>query len=234
MNAASPNGVTVVLVHGAWADGSSWARVIPHLLDKNIAVVAIQNPTSSLADDVAATERAMASIKGPIVLVGHSWGGTVITEAGNDPKVKGLVYVAALAPGAGESTGDLVSSHPAPPALGKIQDDGRGYLKLSPEAWIEDVANDLPASEVRILATVQPPLPTSTFGDKITKAAWQTRPSWYVVATDDRAVSVELQAELAKRLKAKTTELKASHLLILSRHREVADVIIDAVKSVTA
>ncbi len=121
---ASPTMPTVVLVHGAWADGSSWQRVIPLLLAADVPVVAVQNPTTSLADDVAATARTLATVAGPVVLVGHSWGGAVITQAGNDPKVKALVYVAAFAPKAGETVGDQVGRHEAPPALGKIIDDG--------------------------------------------------------------------------------------------------------------
>jgi pimeloyl-ACP methyl ester carboxylesterase len=188
---------TVVLVHGAWADGSSWRLVTRQLLERNVPVVAVQNPTSSLVDDVAATRIALNAVNGPVVLVGHSRGGAVITEAGNDPKVKALVYVAAFAPKAGESVGDLVSAHPSPPGLSQIANDGAGFLKLSPEGWVHDVAQDLPEDEARVLAVVQPPLPTSTFGEKITEAAWTTRPNWYVVSTEDRVVSVELERELA-------------------------------------
>jgi pimeloyl-ACP methyl ester carboxylesterase len=172
------------------------------------------------------------SIQGDVVLVGHSWGGAVITQAGNDPKVKALVFVAALPPKVGESVGDLVGSHPSPPGLSQIVDDGHGHLKLSEAGWVNDVAQDLPEDEARVLAVLQPPLPTTTFGDMITKAAWETRPNWYIVSTDDRIVSVELERELAFRLKAKTTELKASHLSILSQPQAVADVILDAVRTV--
>ena len=225
---------TVVLVHGAWADASSWRRVIPHLLAKGIPVVAVQNPTSSLGDDVQATQRALDSIEGPIVLVGHSWGGAVITEAGNDPKVKALVYVAAFAPKVGQSVGDLVGAYESPPALGKIRDDGAGFLSLSAQGWVEDVASDLPEDEARVLAVVQPPFPASAFGDKITEAAWSTRPTWYVVSAEDRVVSVALERELAAMMKAKTTELKAGHLSLLSMPDAVADIIIDAVNATGA
>lgn len=225
---------TVVLVHGAWADGSSWQRVIPYLLKKNIPVVAVQNPTSSLADDVAATNRALKAVDGPVVLVGHSWGGAVITEAGNDPKVKALVFVAAFAPKAGESVGDLVASHPSPPGLSQIIADGSGYLTLSVEGWIRDVGQDLPEEEARLFAVLQPPLSATTFGDKVTEAAWESRPNWYIVSTDDRIVSVELEREFAARTKAKTTELKASHLPLLSMPAAVADVILEAVAAIAA
>lgn len=226
---ASP---TVVLVHGAWADGSSWRAVIALLQQQGIPVIAVQNPTSSLADDVAATKLALAAVDGPVVLAGHSWGGTVITEAGNDPKVKALVYVAAFAPGVGESTGDQVGAHPAPPGLSGVHDDGTGHLKMSVESWITNVAQDLPEAEARILAALQPPLGLATFSDKVSRAAWADRPSWYIVSSEDRAVSVELQHELAAKLKAHTTELQASHMSLVSHAPAVADVIRQAVAAV--
>lgn len=230
-NVSSSAGPTVVLVHGAWADASSWRLVIPHLIEQGVAVVAVQNPTTSLAADVAATKQVLAAIKGPVVLVGHSWGGAVITEAGNDPKVKALVYVAAFAPKVGESVGDQVGAYAPPPGLSKIIDDGAGFLKLSEDGWVNDVAQDLPAQDARILAIVQPPLPTTTFGEKITEAAWVSRPNWYIVSADDRVVSVELERKLAATLKAKTTELAASHVSLLSMPKDVADVILDAVSA---
>ncbi len=225
---------TVVLVHGAWADGSSWQKVIPLLLKEGIPVVAVQNPTSSLADDVAATRRIINSVEGPIVLVGHSWGGAVITEAGNDPKVQALVYVAAFAPKAGETVGDQVGRYLAPPGLSQIKNDGAGYLTLSEEGWVNDVGQDLPKDEARVLAVLQPPLAASTFGEKVTEPAWLSRLTWYVVSTEDRVVSVELERELAAAMGAKTTELKASHLSLLSMPEAVTDVILDAVTAVSA
>ncbi|WP_246691025.1 alpha/beta fold hydrolase [Neorhizobium alkalisoli] len=222
---------TVVLVHGAWADGSSWRRVIPFLLDNDIPVVAVQNPTTSLSHDVAATRRILNGIEGPIVLVGHSWGGAVITEAGNDPKVKALVFVAALPPSQGQSVGDLVASYTPPPGLSHIVDDGDGFLRMGVDGWINDVGQDLPEKENRVLSVVQTPLAKGTFGDKITKAAWRAKPNWYVVSTSDRVVSVELQRELASRLDAKITELDASHLSLLSQPQQIAAVIRDAVES---
>ncbi|MDI3383546.1 alpha/beta fold hydrolase [Xenophilus aerolatus] len=223
---------TVVLVHGAWADASSWGRVIPLLQRAGVAVKAVQNPTTSLAADVAATRHALDQLDGPVVLAGHSWGGTVITEAGNDPKVKALVYVAAFAPDVGESTGDQVAAHPAPPGLSTVSADTTGSLVMSVEGFLHNVAQDLPAEEARVLAAVSPPLGASTFGDKVTQAAWQTRPNWYVLSTEDRAVSVELQHALSARLKARTTELAASHMSLLSQPQAVAEVILDAVRAV--
>ncbi|WP_416067243.1 alpha/beta fold hydrolase [Rhizobium sp. ZK1] len=220
---------TVILVHGAWADGSSWQKVIPLLLKEGVPVIAVQNPTSSLADDAAATRRIMNSVEGPIVLVGHSWGGAVITEAGTDPKVKALVYVAAFAPNAGETVGDQVGRYPAPPGLSQIKNDGAGYLTLSEEGWINDVGQDLPKEEARVLAVLQPPLAASTFGDKVTEPAWVSRRTWYIVSTQDRVVSVDLERELAAAMGAKTTELAASHLSLLSMPEAVTSVILDAV-----
>jgi pimeloyl-ACP methyl ester carboxylesterase len=224
-----PSPATVVLVHGAWADGSSWRRVIPLLLNKGVPVVAVQNPTSSLAEDVAATQRALDAINGPVVLVGHSWGGAVITQAGTDPRVKALVFVAAFAPKADESVGDQVGAHAAPPGLSRISEEGMGFLRMSVDGFVHDVAQDLPVDEARVLAAVQAPLAKTTFGEKVGAAAWTARPNWYAVSSEDRAVSVELQRELAARMKAKTTELKASHMSLLSMPEAVADIILDAV-----
>ena len=149
---------TVVLVHGAWADGSSWRRVIPLLHERGVPVVAVQNPTTSLVDDVAATRLALAAVDCPVVLVGHSWGGTVITQAGNDPKVRALVYVAVFAPNVGQSTGDQVAAHPPPPGLAGVSNDGQGHLRRSLESWIANVAQDLPESDARVLDATQTPL----------------------------------------------------------------------------
>lgn len=229
MTATVPKNATVVLVHGAWADASSWREVIPRLQREGIDVVAVQNPTTSLADDVTATRRTLDSIAGPVVLVGHSWGGTVITEAGNDPKVKALVYVAAFAPEAGQSTGDLVGDHPAPPGLGGVVPFGDGFLKMSENSWIANVAQDLPEEDARVLAAVQTPLALATFSDKVGKAAWADRPNWYIISSEDRAVSVELQRALSRRLQARSVELVASHMSLLSLPQAVADIILDAV-----
>lgn len=222
----------IVLVHGAWADGSSWQRVIPLLLDKGYKVVAVQNPTTSLADDVAAVRRTLAAIAGPVVLAGHSWGGAVITEAGTDPKVRALVYVAAFAPAAGDSVGGQVQAFDAPPALAHILDDGAGNLTLSEEGWITGVAQDLPETEARVLATLQPPLPASTFGETVTVPAWANTPSWYAISTLDRTVSVVLQRKLAAAIGATTVEVEAGHLSLLSQPEAIAALILDAAAAV--
>lgn len=228
-SAARPS---VVLVHGAWADGSSWRRVIPLLTAQNVTVHAVQNPTTSLNDDVKAVAHVLDLIDGPVVLVGHSWGGTVITQAGTDPKVAALVFVAAFAPKAGQSTGDQVGEYPAPPGLAEISPDKRGSYWMSRNGWATCVAQDLPATEVDTLHASQPPLGPSTFADKVSHAAWADLPNWYVVSTADGAVSVELQRDLAKALDARTTELEASHMSPLSQPNAVAKVILDAVAEI--
>jgi pimeloyl-ACP methyl ester carboxylesterase len=231
---AAAKAPTVVLVHGAWADGSSWGKVIPLLQAKGIRVLGVQNPLTSLADDVAATQRVLADVDGPVVLVGHSWAGTVITEAGNDPKVKALVYVAAFANKEGQSGGELVGAYPKPPALGTVWDDGHGYLRQTEQGMIDNFAPDLPRAEARTLFVTQGPLAASTFGDKVTKAAWRTVPSWYIVSANDRVIAPEMERALAAQMKAKTTVLASSHVSLLSHPKEVAAVIEEAVAAVAA
>ncbi|OQP87155.1 hypothetical protein BTR14_06940 [Rhizobium rhizosphaerae] len=226
--------VTVVLVHGAWADASSWRAVIARLQAQGVAVLAVQNPTTSLAEDVAATSRVLARIDGPVVLAGHSWGGTVITEAGADDKVKALVYVAAFAPDVGQSTGDQVGAHPAPPGLSEVSQDGFGQYWMSERGWTDCVAQDLPPEEARVLWACQPPLGASTFADAVSQAAWKDKPVWYLLCSQDRAVSTELQRELTRRLQARTTEIASSHLPLLSHPDAVAEVLLDAVATVAA
>jgi pimeloyl-ACP methyl ester carboxylesterase len=229
---AAASAPTVVLVHGAWADGSSWSKVIPLLQAKGIRVMIVQNPLTSLADDVAATQRVLAGVEGPVVLVGHSWAGTVITEAGIDPKVTALVYVAAFANKENESGGELVGAYPKPPALGTVWDDGHGYLRLTEKGMVENAAPDLPPAEARLLFVVQGPLAASTFNDRPKAIAWRSVPSWYVVSADDRAVSPRMQQERAALMKARTTVLRSSHMSLLSHPREVAAVIEEAVATV--
>jgi pimeloyl-ACP methyl ester carboxylesterase len=226
--------VTVVLVHGAWADGSSWNKVIPLLQAKGVTVLGVQNPLTSLADDVVATQRVIKNAKGPVVLVGHSWAGTVITQAGNDPKVKALVYVAAFANDEGQSGGDLVAAYPKTPALSTVEDDGQGFLRQTEAGVLENFAPDIPKADAKTLAVTQGPLAASTFGDKVTTAAWKTRPSWYVVSANDRVINPQMERDLAKKLNAKTTVLASSHVSLLSHPAEVAAVIEDAVKTVQA
>lgn len=218
----------VVLVHGAFADGSSWSKVIPLLQAKGLHVTSVAIPLTSFADDVAATKRALAAESGPVILVGHSYGGVVITEAGNDPKVAGLVYVAAFAPDAGESIPDI--SKPFPPPIGpsKAVPVGDGFLLLSPDGIENDFAQDLSKEEKAILVAVQPQTSASIFAAKPTSAAWHSKPNWYIVSSNDNMINPEHEKHMAKLLGATTTVLPASHVVMLSHPKDVAQVIVDA------
>lgn len=221
---AAPN--TVVLVHGAFADGSSWRKVIPMLEKNGIRVVAVQLPLTSLADDVAATKRAIDRIDGPITLVGHSWGGTVITEAGNVDKVKSLVYVAALANPPGTSYQDLVKPYPPAPGGAAVQVDSAGFATLSADGVMKDFAPDLkPAEQALVLAT-QGPIRGANFGEKTsTTAAWTSKASWFVVARNDRMIPVQLEMKMASDIHAQTTVVDSSHVIMLAHPQAVAAVI---------
>ena len=223
----------ILLVHGAFADGSSWAKVITILQAKGFNVTAVQNPLTSFADDVAATKRALALQKGPVILVGHSWAGVVITEAGVDPNVVGLVYVAAFAPDVDEAVGDLGKNYPPPPTFAAPIIDTQGFMSLSTEAVVKNFAWDVPAAQARVLAATQGPISTSAFGAKVSNVAWKTKPSWYIVAKKDRAIAPDEERFFAKRMKATTTELDASHVAMVSKPKEVAAVIIDAATKAT-
>ena len=221
-----PQGVkNVVIVHGAWADGSSWSKVIPLLQAKGLHVVAVQNPLTSLADDVAATRRAIALQDGPVLLVGHSYGGVVITEAGNDPKVVGLVYVAALAPSDGESVASITKPFPLAPLGSEVRADAEGFLTVTPKGIAEDFAQDLPDKEKQLLAATQSPTAAAVFEGTITTAAWKTKPSWCVIASNDRTVPPELQKAEAAAMKATSITVASSHVPMLSHPKEVADLI---------
>jgi pimeloyl-ACP methyl ester carboxylesterase len=218
----------VVLVHGAWGDGSNWSKVIPLLEAKGLHVVAVQNPLTSLADDVASTIRAIALQDGPVLLVGHSYGGAVITEAGNDPKVTGLVYVAAFTPDAGEAAGDLGKDFPSSPGLGELRPDAFGFLSLTPKGISEDFAQDLSTAEKQMIIATQHPTSGAALGGKVTTAAWKSKPSWYVVAKNDRMISPQFEEAMAKQIKAKSITVTSSHLAMLAKPVEVADFIANA------
>jgi pimeloyl-ACP methyl ester carboxylesterase len=219
---------TIVLVHGAWADGSSWNRVVQLLQAKNYSVVAVQLPLTSVTEDLAATRHILADTEGPIVLVGHSWGGVAVTQAGDDPKVSALVYVSAFAPDVGETGSSLIAAHPTPPALSTIVTDSSGYVYQTMEGMLQNVAPDLPPAEAKSLAASQKRLAGSAFGQSVIAAAWKVKPCWFLMTPDDRVVSPELQAAQAKRMGARTSVLHASHMSLLSQPREVAKVIEDA------
>lgn len=224
----------VVFVHGAWADGSSWSKVLPLLQAKGFHVVAVQNPLTSLADDVAATKRAVALQDGPVLLVGHSYGGAVITEAGNDPKVVGLVYVAAFAPAEGESVASISKPYPPAPLGGELRPDAQGFLSVSPKGIVEDFAQDLTEQEQQILTATQGPTNAAAFGATITTAAWKTKPSWFVIAANDRAIPPELERAEAATMKAISITLPSSHVAMLSHPKEVAALIEQAAQAAPA
>jgi pimeloyl-ACP methyl ester carboxylesterase len=224
----------VVLVHGAWADGSSWAKVIPLLEKAGLNAVAVQNPLTSFDDDVAATKRAIAQQDGPVILVGHSWGGVVITEAGADPKVAGLVYVAAFAPDVGIPVADLGKGFPEPPGGAELRPDAQGYLTITTKGVMESFAPDLPLAQRRIVAATQGATNSAVFGAKVTQAAWKDKPSWYVVAANDRMIAPDLERHFAATIKATTITLPSSHVAMLSHPAEVAKLIIEAARAAPA
>ncbi len=218
----------IVFVHGAFTDGSSWCKVIPLLLAKGFNVTSVQNPLTSFQDDVAATKRALAAQDGPVILVGHSYGGVVITEAGNDPKVVGLVYVAAFAPDAGQTIVDLSERFPKPLGLDKVVPQLDGFLLMSPDGIDTGFAQDLSKEEKAILTTVQTQTSASIFGAKPTTAAWRTKPSWYIAAANDNMIAPEQELSMAKVINATTTTVPSSHVVMLTHPTEVVKAIEDA------
>jgi pimeloyl-ACP methyl ester carboxylesterase len=217
----------VVLVHGAYADGSSWSEVIPLLQRAGLHVTSVQNPLTSLVDDVEATRRVLALQDGPTVLVGHSYAGTVISETGTNPNVTALVYVAARAPDAGEDYVALTAKFPKPPASNGLVHSG-GFAQLSEEAFVRDFAGDLEPSKARALYAVQGRISDSLFASKTTQAAWKSKPTWYAISNNDRTTSPELERFLAKRMNATTVALDSSHVSLISHPREIANLILEA------
>ena len=225
----------VVLVHGAFADGSSWSKIIPILRDAQLNVVAVQNPLSSLADDVNAVKRTLSQQAGPVLLVGHSWGGAVITEAGNDPKVVGLVYIAAGAPDSGQSFNEWWKDYTPAPGAAEIKPYGSdGYVALTPMGVEKDFAQDLPKEEAAVVHAVQGPLAAKCFDDPISNAAWRDKPCWYVVAENDRTIPPAVEKDSAKRMNATTLTLSSSHVAMLSQPDSVARFILEAVSTLGA
>jgi pimeloyl-ACP methyl ester carboxylesterase len=218
----------IVLVHGAFANGSSWSKVIPLLQSKGFHVTSVGIPLTSFADDVAATRRAIAAENGSVILVGHSYGGLVITEAGNDPKVVGLIYVAAFAPDSNQTITEISKPFPPPLGLTKLKPLTDGFLLLSPEGIETAFAQDLTQEEKALLIAVQPQTAGSIFDAKPTAAAWRNKPSWYIVASNDNMIAPEQERSMAKQINATTTVLPSSHVAMLSHPKEVARVIEDA------
>ena len=217
----------VVLVHGLFADGSSWSEVIARLQAAGLNVTSVQNPLTTLPEAVASAERVLARQDGPTVLVGHSFSGVIVTEAGVHPNVSALVYVAARAPDAGEDYTALAKSYPTPPATAGIVFDG-DEGRLSEEAFLRDFAGDLPAEKAKVLYAVQEPFQKALLTGKTTHAAWRTKPSYYAVSTDDRTIDPDLERFMAKRMGAKTIEVKASHLSLISHPDEITRLILEA------
>ncbi|MCV3738645.1 alpha/beta hydrolase [Rhizobium sp. TRM96647] len=223
----------VVLVHGAFADGSGWKGVYDNLTKRGYRVTVVQNPLTSLADDVAATRRALERQDGPVILVGHSWGGTVITEAGIDPKVAGLVYVSALSPDAGETTAQHYEGFaPASEFVIETTKDGFGYV--SPAKFKAGFAHDVSDADVAFMRDAQVPINMSAFGTKLDNAAWRTKPSWAVIATEDKAFDQAMLIHMAERINAKITKVSASHALFMTQPAVIADTIDQAAKTVSA
>ncbi len=218
----------VILIHGAWADGSSWARVIPLLQAQALSVTAVQLPLTSFENDLATARRAIALVNGPIVLVGHSYGGAVITQTGIDPNVAALVYIAAFAPDVGQSAGSLGASVAPAPMAEHVRPDKEGYLKLTAAGIKENFAQDLTDVEKNVLFATQAPTSGASLGGNVTAAAWKSKPSSYLVATLDRAIRPELQRTMAKTIRAKTIEVASSHVAMLSHPQETAHLIIEA------
>jgi pimeloyl-ACP methyl ester carboxylesterase len=228
--AADLKAKTVVLVHGAFADGSSWQKVIPLLEKAGLKVVAVQNPLESLESDVAFTKRAIRDAEEPIVLVGHSWGGVVITEAGNDPKVKSLVYVAAYAPDAGQSLVDAASKYPDQESRKTFLKDEDGYLKISDEGVSKYFAAGLSPEEQKVIAVVQGRFHVRATTAPVSQAAWRDKPSFMVVATEDQIIAPQMQRDQVKSAKAEMIEVPSGHVAMLSHPKEVSDLIVEAAR----
>ena len=223
--------VSVVLVHGAFVDGSGWKDVHERLTQHGYDVAVVQNPTTSLADDVAATRRAIANARGPVILVGHSYGGSIISEAGNDPKVAALVFVAAFVPDKGESVATLTANPPpgAPPSPVLPPQDG--FLTIDKSRFHAAFCADVDAHVAKFMADSQPGWGLGAVGGVVTQPAWRTKPNWYLVATQDGMIPPPLQTAMARKANATTVEVKASHAVMVSQPAIVADIIEAAAKS---
>jgi pimeloyl-ACP methyl ester carboxylesterase len=226
-NGTPPKARNVVLVHGLFADGSCWSEVIARLLTVGLNVTSVQNPLTTLPEAVASAERVLVRQAGPTVLVGHSFSGMIVTDAGVHPNVSALVYVAARAPDAGEDYTALAKTYPPPPATAGILFDG-DEGRLSEEAFLRDFAGDLPEAQAKVLYAVQQPFYKALLNGKTTNAAWRLKPSYYAVSTEDRTINPDLERFMAKRMGATTIEVKASHLSLISRPDEITQLILEA------
>jgi pimeloyl-ACP methyl ester carboxylesterase len=222
-----PTARNIVLVHGLFADGSCWSEVIARLQGAGFNATAVQNPLTTLDDAVASTQRVLARQEGPTVLVGHSFAGMIVTQAGVDPKVSAVVYVAARAPDAGEDYTQLAKRFPTPPATAGIIFDG-DEGRLSEAAFLRDFAGDLPEGRAKVLYAVQTPFHKALLNGKTTHAAWRSKPSFYAVSTEDRTINPDLERFMAKRMGAKTIEVRAGHLSLISHPQEITGLIVEA------
>jgi pimeloyl-ACP methyl ester carboxylesterase len=230
--AGTVDGVTnVVLVHGGFVDGSGWEAVYRILRKNGFTVTIVQNPTISLAGDVEVTKRALAAVDGPAILVGHSYGGVVITEAGNDSNVAGLVYIAAFAPDMGESVSSLIQNPPPGAAVPPILPPQDGFLFLDKAKFPDAFAADVNADDAAFMADAQVPWGVEALAGAVTAPAWKTKPSWYLVATDDRMIPPDAQRAMAKRTGSTVVEVKGSHAVYVSQPKEVAHLIEQAARS---
>lgn len=217
----------VAMVHGLFADGSSWSEVIGRLQAAGLNVTSVQNPLTTLPESVAAARRVLDRQDGPTVLVGHSFGGMIVSEAGVHPNVASLVYVAARAPDAGEDYAALAKTYPTPPASAGIVYDG-DEGQLTEEAFLRDFAGDIPTAKAKVLYAVQPPFKKALLTGRTTNAAWRSKPSFYAVSTEDRTINPDLERFMAKRMGARTIEVKASHLSLISQPEIITRLILSA------
>jgi pimeloyl-ACP methyl ester carboxylesterase len=226
---STPKGVkNVVLVHGAFADGSSWAKVIPLLQAKGLNVIAVQNPLTSFGDDVAAAKRAIGEMDGPVLLVGHSYGGMVISEAGKDPKVAGLLYVAALVPEDGQNVTDVNAAMATTGVEKEFSITPEGFIHLSLKGINESFAQDTPPEERKVIYATQGGWAAAATQEKVHNPAWKNKPSWFIVAAQDGMINPDLERFKARLIKATTIELNSSHVPMVSQPNKVADFIIAA------
>ena len=232
MSTNATNATNIVLVHGGWADGTGWSKQTPVLRDAGHKVIAVQLPTHSLADDVETVKRAIAHIGGPAILVGHSYGGEVITNAGyNNPNVTGLVYVAAFAPDEGQSLSSFVDPAKFPKGLFVV--DSGGFIYLNPEIFRENFAQDVDPAEADLMAIVQKPFNQSIFMEKSGPPAWKQLPTWYQISTSDRMIPPDVQRMFAERMNATNISVNASHASYVSHPEEITDLILNATKGST-
>jgi len=221
----------IVIVHGAFADGSGWENVYKILKSHGYTVTMVQNPLSSLEDDVSATERILENQDGPAILVGHSWGGAVITQAGSSPKVAGLVYVAAFVPEVGETVLDLIKTAAPDPDNGILPPDAKGFIWYDKKKFHAGFAADVSIEKADFMYASQAPIAVKCFVTPISSAAWKTKPSWAIVATEDKSINPAIERTMYKRAGATVTEIKGSHALYIAKAKEVADVIEAAAKT---